>query len=225
MSKAQAIQHPRFVTPVCTLDWPWLTVPDTFKGSTDYKTGAIFNLLEDGVQEFVGMVEGLSDAAYEKGLAEAQAKFDAEVLPKAQATHAALAARAAAAKKVVPAFKPPAFEAPKKNAPFQDRGDGTVMLRAKLRAEGKNRATGEVFQQRPNIVDKDRQPWDLSVEIFKGSTAKLYLEAVEYNSPTTGAGVHFRLKAVQILELQGKKPHDPFAAAAGAAPEEDEIPF
>lgn len=130
---------------------------------------------------------------------------------------------------------------PKKaELPAYDNG-ANILLTAKLKASGVNKTTNQVFHQAPRIFDASNQLWDKNTKITHGSKLRLCIEVVEYDSPTTGAGVTLRLKDVQVIELGSgfSESDSPFGAVeqapsfwavsqfagAGLAGEEDDGDF
>lgn len=107
--------------------------------------------------------------------------------------------------------------------PFIDKQDGTAVLSAKLNAGGINSRTQQAFTQKPAIYDERNKPWDESAGIYSGTIMKLQVEVVPYNTPTLGAGVSLRIKAVKIekrAERGGSA--NPFGAPQE---EQEENPF
>ncbi len=83
---------------------------------------------------------------------------------------------------------------------FDETGEptGELKFKFKLNASGKNKA-GEVFHQKPVIVDAKGRPCD--VEIWNGSTVKVSFEIIPFYTTLIGVGVSLRLKAVQVIKL------------------------
>ena len=95
--------------------------------------------------------------------------------------------------------------------------DTGYTLKAKMKAAGVVKATGQPFTQAPRLFDADNRPWDKNVIITSGSKVRLCLEVVAYNSPTLGCGVTLRLKDAQIIELgAGFGGDSPFGAVPSA---------
>jgi len=113
----------------------------------------------------------------------------------------------AAAKK---AGKRPPKEA---DLPIFETAEGYT-LKAKMKASGVVKATGQPFAQAPRLFDANNKPWNKDVQITSGSKIRLCIEIVPYSSPTLGCGVTLRLKDAQILELGvGFGGDSPFGAA------------
>lgn len=181
------------VTPAGIAKYPRLNSPDTkFNPEGDYKITLVLNKKEKGVPEFLKKLESLH----------AQALRDAQ----------------AAAKK---GKKVKAAESPIK-AHVDDDGNevaGSVEISAKMKASGK-REDGTEWTQRPAIFDAFRKP--ATVKVGAGSKVKVSVELNPYNSPSLGAGLSLRLKAVQVIDLvefSGEK------SAAGYGFEEEEGGF
>lgn len=182
-------KNERILTPVGTLDWPYLTQVDKgFDSAGVYKTNIMF---EDG-PEAAALLNKLmvyAEAAYNNAVKAAQGKPNARRPEKA-------------------------------SLPMFQTASGQWMLKAKLNATGTKRETQEGFTQAPRIFDSSNRPWDLTKNIYTGTTARLFVEVIPFNSPSpsVGAGISLRLKDIQILKLsEGKAGGDsPF----GAAPQE-----
>lgn len=101
----------------------------------------------------------------------------------------------------------------KADLPFINNGDGTVTITAKLNAEGVNGKTQQAFTQKPTIYDEKNRPWDLNTGIFSGFELRLQVEVVPYNTPTLGAGVSLRLKAVKVEKRVERGNANPFGSA------------
>ena len=88
--------------------------------------------------------------------------------------------------------------------PFKDAvgEDGTPT--GELEFKFKMNATGgqgqDQWTQRPHLVDAEKKP--MTENIGHGSKVRVSGEIVVYNSPSYGAGVSLRLKAVQVIELR-----------------------
>lgn len=110
----------------------------------------------------------------------------------------------------------------KADLPFINNGDGTITVIAKLNAEGINGKTQQAFTQRPVIYDEKNRTWDLNTGIFSGFELRLQVEVVQYNTPTLGAGVSLRLKAVKVEKRVERGVANPFGAPQE---EQEENPF
>lgn len=80
-----------------------------------------------------------------------------------------------------------------------DEETGDVELSFKLNAVGKNSKTGETWKNSPKLFDAKGKP--TKVKVGGGSRIRISAELNPYYTPTIGAGVSLRLKAVQIEEL------------------------
>lgn len=86
--------------------------------------------------------------------------------------------------------------------PFEREEDGSLLIKTKARATGKNRYTDKQWSFRPNIVDGQNKPIPVDTQIGSGSILKLLFEVAPYNMPEVGAGITLRLDGVQVLKLQ-----------------------
>jgi len=85
----------------------------------------------------------------------------------------------AAAKK---AGKRPPKEA---DLPIFETAEGYT-LKAKMKASGVVKATGQPFAQAPRLFDANNKPWNKDVQITSGSKIRLCIEIVPYSSPDAG---------------------------------------
>ena len=74
-----------------------------------------------------------------------------------------------------------------------------MTLSFKLNAVGKNSKTGETWKNTVKLFDAKGKP--TKVKVGGGSRIRVSAEINPYYTPTIGAGVSLRLKAVQIEEL------------------------
>jgi len=78
---------------------------------------------------------------------------------------------------------------------------GNLVFKTKMKARIKSR-NGQVYEQKPAVVDAKRTPMDGNQLVGNGSIIKVAVEPVPYMMQSTKqVGVSLRLKAVQILEL------------------------
>lgn len=98
--------------------------------------------------------------------------------------------------------------------PMFETAEGYV-LKAKLKATGVNKTTGENFTQAPRIFDASNNPFPRDTLVTGGSRIRLNVEVVSYDSPKLGAGITLRLKDVQVKSLgAGTYGDSPFGAEA-----------
>jgi hypothetical protein len=84
-----------------------------------------------------------------------------------------------------------------------DEGNATgeVDIKCKLKAQGK-RKDGGTFEMKPRIFDAEGTPMNGSADpIGSGSTIKVSINPRAYYVPSIGAGLTFRIGAVQVIEL------------------------
>jgi hypothetical protein len=160
------------VTPSGIAKYPRLNSPDTkFNAAGDYKITVVLDKADKGVVEFLKRLETEHKAAYQQAVATAKK-----------------------GKKVK------AAESPIKPHVNEDGDEvkGKVEISAKMRASGE-RDDGTSWEQRPAIFDASRKT--ITAKVGGGSKVKVAVELNPYNSPSLGAGLSLRLKAVQVLEL------------------------
>lgn len=87
--------------------------------------------------------------------------------------------------------------------PVRKDKTGRTIVTAKVKASGKNKATGETFFNTVKVVDVEGN--DTGNIIGKGSKLKLSGELVPY-AMNGKLGVTFRLKQVQVVELVKLEP-------------------
>jgi hypothetical protein len=80
-----------------------------------------------------------------------------------------------------------------------DEETGEITLSFKLNAVGKNSKTGETWKNTVKLFDAKGKP--TKAKVGGGSRVRVAAEINPYYTPTIGAGVSLRLKAVQIEEL------------------------
>ncbi len=88
--------------------------------------------------------------------------------------------------------------------PVTDLDDGRVRIKFASYAKGKDPKTGEEFTRTIPVYGPDGQPWDRTKEIGNGSICEIAWFGSGYNSPTAGAGVTLRLKAIRIVKYVPK---------------------
>lgn len=78
---------------------------------------------------------------------------------------------------------------------------GNIEFKLKLKAKVQTR-TGEMYDQKPIVVDAKRTPMDGDTAIGNGSVIKVAYEPIPYvMASTKQAGVSLRLKGVQVIDL------------------------
>lgn len=82
--------------------------------------------------------------------------------------------------------------------PWEEKEDGTVLLKFRLRSEGKDRS-GQVYTARPVVVDSQKKPYAGRV----GSGSILRLIGIGRPSLVDGKMyVSLKLKAAQVIEMR-----------------------
>ena len=90
----------------------------------------------------------------------------------------------------------------KAELPFTKLDNNNYLFKFKLKQNGIRKSDGKSFSQAPKIFDNKGQPWDMSQNIYSGSTMRVNYELVPYDSPNHGVGVSLRLKDVQISKVE-----------------------
>ena len=115
----------------------------------------------------------------------------------------------------------------------QETGD--VSLKFKLKAKVTTKS-GDVFSQKPIVVDAKRQPITKEIPLWNGSLVRVGYQVIPYYTSLAGAGLSLRMKSVQILEaIEGANEattifseedgysFDPDAAVANMQDESEEV--
>lgn len=196
------------VTPAGVAVWPKLNKPDTFKNKTTFNVKLKLDTNDEKTQAFIASV----NEAHEASLAWARAEVEAEIAASKEAS------KKGKAKKKLEALR--LAETPIKPVLDED-GNATnfVQILFKCNAEYKDQKTGVMKSGAPvlkdarrNVIDRDR------VEIGGGSIIKVAAMMKPYVMETDGAvkaGISFRLKAVQVLELRQYNADDGFSDEEG----------
>ena len=169
------------LTPKGILKFPALNKPDTYKGATKYKTGLVLDPNEPDVQAFITKLEGIRDAHIE-----AVKKWLTDE------------GKPGLAKKVL------AREVVREELDKEGNETGMVVINAAIKAEFKDRQTGEMKQLRPKFFDARGQKINKAPEIWGGTVARLGVDLMPTCREADKAwGVGFFLDAVFILDLKG----------------------
>ena len=95
------------------------------------------------------------------------------------------------------------FTKPAYDNEYDQNGDptGNIEFKLKLKAQVQTR-NGDIYTQRPIVVDAKRKPLDSSTAIGNGSVIKVAYEPISYMMASTKqVGVSLRLKGVQVIDL------------------------
>lgn len=182
-----------FTTPIVKLVFPHLVTPDFGtekfpKPAGQYSTKASFS--PDQIEELRPLIQPLHDAAVAKG----KAMFDAQP------------ARQRAGKE---------FKANPWYLPEYDEGDsetGNFLMTFKMTASGISKKTKERWEAKPDLFDSMGRPLGRKpLRIFSGTEARIAFQVPPlhegddttpgYWTMIAGAGLSFRLSAVQIVKL------------------------
>lgn len=174
----------KFITPKLTLQYPKLNRPDTkWKPEGEYSAkGPLEDMIPVATLE---KIEAMLAAFLENKKAE---------LTKAK--------QAAKAKSLV--NKGLVFLKAETDGETGDE-TGRTILSAKMKAQYKNKKTGEIVKRVPDFVDAKGKPIAKAPDIWGGTVAKLGVSAACYYAPNDNAvGVTLYLDAVQIIKLVSK---------------------
>lgn len=196
------------VTPAGTAVWPKLNKPDTFKGKTTFNVKLKLDTNDEKVQAFLAKV----NEAHEASLGWAKAEIEAALASTKEAS------KKGALKKKLEAVRLAA--SPVKPVLDEDGNETNfVQILFKCNAEYKDQKTGVMKSGAPVLKDAKRNVIDRSkVEIGGGSTIKVAALMKPYLMEDEGkvkAGISFRLKAVQVLELKQYNSDDGFEDEEG----------
>lgn len=89
----------------------------------------------------------------------------------------------------------------KAELPFSKNESGNFEFKFKLKQNGIRKSDGKSFTQSPKVFDNQGRAWDMSQNIYSGSTMRINYELIPYESPSDGVGVSLRLKDAQIQTL------------------------
>lgn len=191
----------KIVSPVSTLDYPYLTTADEGNGkfAMEPKFHTKFSFANDAAgAAFFAAVERDAEASYQ----------------------AAFTAAANAAKE----SGKPARRVKRADMPIYAT-EGGFTGKASLKRDGFNKKENKAFTQAPRIFDIKNQPYDLTKGVYTGTEARLCVEIVPFDTAAVGAGVSLRLKDIQVVKVPARASSasaSPFGAAEGA---EDASPF
>lgn len=77
--------------------------------------------------------------------------------------------------------------------------DDGAEFKFKLKASGKNGATGEDFVQKPKLFNADKS--EFTGIVTNGSTLRIAFYPVVFDNAALGAGITLRIKSVQVLKV------------------------
>lgn len=196
MNEPQTRKLKAQLTPKGVLKFPALHKPDTYKGDTKYKTGLLLDPSEPEVQAFIKKLEGIRD----EHIVKVQQWLEAEGKP-------------GLAKKVK------SREVVKDDLDKEGNETGYVVINAAMKAEYRDRSTGEMKKLSPKFFDSKGKKIDRAPEIWGGTVARLGLDLMPTLRAADGAwGVGFFLDAVFVIDLKG--PSARGSSAYGYTPEE-----
>lgn len=197
MAEPQTKKIKAQLTPKGIFKFPALTTPDTYKGDTKYKTGLLLDPSEADVKAFIAKLEEIRDAHVEK----VKKYLTDEGKP-------------GLAKKVK------TREVVKDDLDKEGNETGLVRIDASMKAEFKDKKTGEIKPLSPKFFDARGQKIKNVPEIWGGTVGRLGVDLMPTLRVADGAwGVGFFLDAVFIIDLKGPGGRD--ASSYGFKPEED----
>jgi hypothetical protein len=182
---------PATYLPKGVLGWASVLVPDTkFKAEGEYHAKVVLPGTDPAAQKLMQDLDAAAAAAKEGNLEELKAKL-------ADAKTGADKAKAKKAIEEVTAMDP---QVSYSFVPDDDGNPTTdVEFRAKMPAERKDRKTGRVIKQKPDVVDAKGKPC-MPDAVWRGTVARLVVRVKPYATPkAVGAGLF--LQGVQIIKL------------------------
>lgn len=197
MSEPRAKKLKAQLTPKGIFKFPALHKPDTYKGDTRYKTDLLLDPNDDEVQAFISKLERIRDEHVEK----VKKYLTDEGKP-------------GLAKKVK------VREVVKDDLDKEGNETGLVYISAAMKAEYKDKQTGQLKPLRPKFFDARGQKIKRAPEIWGGTVGRLGVDLMPTLRAADGAwGVGFFLDAVFIIDLKGPGGRD--ASSYGFKPEDD----
>lgn len=189
----------KIMTPKGVSRFPALTKPDTkFNPDGEYKVGIILPAdainTDPGKYKGQGIMAMLNEAAnsvFEKTKAELEAS-----LPELKGEKLAKAKKALAELKL--------GDLPAKSE-YDDDGNetGNIILNFKMKAQRKDKKTGQVKKMAPKLFDAQGNELTGGVDVWGGSIVKVAGSLNPFYVPGTNTcGVGLRLAAVQVIELR-----------------------
>lgn len=164
---------PKYNTPIGTARYPHLNTPDTrFDDDGVYKCDHIAPADSEETQQLIERLEGIVDKTFEEEL-------DAKQKKQFQ-------------------------KAPVCEVELDEAGDetGNVIFKTKLNAIGRNKKTGEEWENKPKLFDSQGNPLPETVEIWSGSKIIIAGSVRPYVvAATKKVGVTLRCNGVQVIEL------------------------
>jgi hypothetical protein len=185
------------LTPKGRFRFPALNKPDEYKGELKYKSDLVVGPDDPGVREFIERLEAIRDAEVEK--------VKQELID---------AGKPGLAKKVTTrdVF---AMETDKAG-----EETGNILFHTKMKAEVKDKKTGQLKQLKPSLFDAKGRPITNPPEIWGGTVGRFGVVPRGSKRPADGAiGVTLYLDAVFIIDLKTGGSRD--ASYYGFTPEED----
>ena len=174
---------PKVVTPKGTFIWPKLNEPDT-------KYNA------DGVYEVKIAFDADTDISALK--AKVQKQIDKKYNDMVEQLEAD--GKGGLAKKLSKRDLDDHFKAEEDEATGEETG--RVVIKAKMKASGVSKKTGNRWERKPDIVDAKGNKLRNAPNIGGGTVGKLCVELAPYYAPNDKViGVSFRLEAAQIIKL------------------------
>ena len=186
----------KIISPKAVLDsWPKLTLPDEYLGLKSYKASLILDPKDEGVQDFLNVLNEEATASYESALAVIGEELATATGKKLNT----LKERELGLKKHVPI-----------SDEFLEDGStsGRVIVKMKRKAEGtyvSGKNAGTPWKASVPIFDANKNPVLESAGIIQGgSVVRIQTEIIPfYMNATATAGISLRIFAVQVLEMEG----------------------
>lgn len=169
--------------------FPKITEVDDYQGQKAFKVGLILDPADEGVNDFIKMLDAETEAAYAAGVAELTESLS-------NATGAKLAKLKASIE---------GLELHKPYSPqYAEDGSttGKVIVNFKRKAEGVLK-DGKVWKHTIPVFDSKKSPIPAGTAIWGGSVLRCQTELMPFCATGLNkAGVSLRLFAVQVIEIE-----------------------
>lgn len=168
------------LTPKGTFKFPKLNTPDTYKGDTKFKVGLLADPDDAEVQAWIEKLTRIRDEEVERTKKEL---IDA--------------GKPGLAKKVT------VRDVFHMDTDKEGEETGLIVFHASMKAEVKDKKTGELKQLRPKFFDAAGKPIKKVPEIWGGTVGRLGVDVMGSKRPADGAiGVTLYLDAVFLIDLK-----------------------
>jgi hypothetical protein len=189
--KPKLQRGPAVYLPKGVLGWASLIVPDTkYKAEGEYSAKVVVPGDNPTVQSLIANMHNAAELAKQTRIEELEAKL----------AEAKTGADKGKLKKDIEKVREAEPQVGYSQA-FDSEGNATtdIEFSAKLVAERKDKKTGRVIKQKPDIVDAQGKPCNPPA-IWRGSIVRLVVRTKPYATPAA-VGVSLHLQGVQIIKL------------------------